>query len=67
MGGIVGSAELDFGLATEAAEALWPFLIVGARIGAGKAVTMGFGVYDVTAEGETVRDESATDVMVVGA
>jgi hypothetical protein len=52
MGGIVGSVELDFGAVIRAGEALWPFLIVGARIGAGKAVTMGFGVYDVIAAGE---------------
>ena len=54
MGGIVGSAGLDFGTAIDAAEALWPFLIVGARIGAGKAVTMGFGVYDVIAEDDLI-------------
>lgn len=47
MGGIVGSADVDFGAATDAAEALWPFLVAGAAVGAGKAVTMGFGAYDV--------------------
>jgi hypothetical protein len=66
MGGIVGSAELDFGAATDAAEALWPFLILGARIGAGKAVTMGFGAYDVIATDKVVRDGSASRAMVVG-
>jgi hypothetical protein len=59
MGGIVGSAVLDFGTATDAAEALWPFLVVGARIGAGKAVTMGFGVYDVIAEGDVTAADGA--------
>ncbi|HZU89759.1 MAG TPA: CRISPR system precrRNA processing endoribonuclease RAMP protein Cas6 [Stellaceae bacterium] len=56
MGGIVGSADIDFGIATGAAEALWPFLIAGAAVGAGKAVTMGFGAYDVIAIEEAVRD-----------
>lgn len=56
MGGIVGEADLDFAAATEAAGIIWPFLVTGAAIGAGKGVTMGFGVYEVfpleRAEGE---------------
>jgi hypothetical protein len=61
----VGSVELDFGAAIGPAEALWPFLIVGARIGAGKAVTMGFGVYDVITAGEAMRDRCSTEVTVL--
>lgn len=49
MGGIIGSADIDLGAAPDAAEALWPVLVAGAAVGAGKAVTMGFGVYDVIA------------------
>ena len=66
MGGMVGSAELDFAVATDAAKVLWPFLIVGARIGAGAAVTMGFGAYDVMAAEEAVRAAGgpASDVVV---
>jgi hypothetical protein len=48
MGGIVGDAELDLAPAGDGAAKLWPFLIVGTAIGAGKGITMGFGAYEIT-------------------
>lgn len=49
MGGIVGEADLDLSAVGDAAGAVWPFLAAGMTVGAGKGVTMGFGVYDLVA------------------
>jgi CRISPR/Cas system endoribonuclease Cas6 (RAMP superfamily) len=48
MGGIVGDADLDLEPAGEEVADLWPFLITGMAIGAGKGATMGFGVYEIS-------------------
>jgi hypothetical protein len=48
MGGIVGDADLDLAPAGEEAASLRPFLIAGTAIGAGKGITMGFGVYEIS-------------------
>jgi hypothetical protein len=48
MGGIVGDADLDLAPAGDGAAELWPFMILGTAIGAGKGTTMGFGAYEIT-------------------
>jgi CRISPR-associated endoribonuclease Cas6 len=48
MGGVVGDADLDLAAAGDGAAELWPFLMLGAVIGAGKGTTMGFGAYEIT-------------------
>jgi CRISPR/Cas system endoribonuclease Cas6 (RAMP superfamily) len=48
MGGIVGDADLDLAAAGDGRAELWPFLMLGTAIGAGKGTTMGFGAYEIT-------------------
>jgi hypothetical protein len=48
MGGIVGDADLDLAPAGGGAAELWPFLMLGTAIGAGKGTTVGFGAYQIT-------------------
>jgi hypothetical protein len=62
LGGIVGSADLELDSAAGAAEAVWPFLVAGSQVGAGKAVTMGLGAYDMVAPETGLRDDSVARV-----